>query len=193
MNPLALISSEALNPRLHIFHGKPHSPISRKAIAQSFTTHVVRKVALNVPDRSTQFSSSVTILVPRVFSLTQDRVIAKQVGVRPPPPRPPRSPRDAPDTYIIYRGLAITIFPAIFSSRNSHIDRDRGPRVESGRGHEGVAPRCATLCATLHQLRRFKGKCRRFVTRIVARLPGIFDPVIPDVPIRFSAKESRQR
>lgn len=35
------------------------------------------------------------------------------------------------------------------------------PRVESGRGHEGVAPRCATLCATLHQLRRFKGKCCR--------------------------------
>ncbi|KAL2749036.1 hypothetical protein V1477_002646 [Vespula maculifrons] len=31
---------------------------------------------------------------------------------------------------------------------------------ETGRGHEGVAPRCATLRHTLHQLRRFKGKDR---------------------------------
>lgn len=29
---------------------------------------------------------------------------------------------------------------------------------ETGRGHEGVAPRCATLRHTLHQLQRFKGK-----------------------------------
>ncbi|KAI4496422.1 hypothetical protein M0804_000232 [Polistes exclamans] len=32
---------------------------------------------------------------------------------------------------------------------------------ETGRGHEGVAPRCATLRHTLHQLQRFKGKDRR--------------------------------
>lgn len=57
--------------------------------------------------------------------------------------------------------LSITIFPVIFFFRLEIATSIARPRVESGRGHEGVAPRCATLCATLHQLRRFKGKCCR--------------------------------
>ena len=113
---------------------------------------------LTFADRSTQFP------FPRVSSLTQDRAITKWTSAR-------RSrPRRFSEHVCYLPWLAITIFPAIFPSWNSHIDRERGPRVESGRGHEGAAPRCATLCATLHQLQRFKGKCRRSYLRIVAHL-----------------------
>lgn len=96
------------------------------------------------------------------------RATVKQVGATLPPP----PPLAGHVSYLSW--LTIIIFPVIFSSGNSHIDRDRRPRVEPGRGHEGVAPRCATLCAALHQLRRFKGKCRRLARgSLHAPLPEI--------------------
>ncbi|KAF7412119.1 hypothetical protein HZH66_001015 [Vespula vulgaris] len=68
---------------------------------------------------------------------------------------------------------------------------------ETGRGHEGVAPRCATLRHTLHQLRRFKGKDRhrRYERRLRSAavfLAKMFEPsILPAFSFRTRDRNDR--